>query len=210
MPLLKPHDVALVLGIRGAGKSWWIQRHIVRKTPRVLVWDPHGEYQTTERRTLDELADDPSILDREALSLSVVPTYRRIGDVAEQFDEVFLDIAASAEGVTLVIEETGLLTRRATESVETIACQSRHWGCPLVLCAQRATQIPKTAREQVSRIVSFRQSSPDDVAALVERCGDGANKVRSLPRRVPWQWCEADSFGDASEDDESSESEKAS
>jgi hypothetical protein len=189
---LKSHDVVLVVGIRGAGKSYWIERHIVRKQKRVVVWDPHAEYKTQERKTLDELVQDANILDREALSLSVVPAWRRTSEVAEQF-EIFTDLCASAEGLTIVVEETGLL-RHASESVECMACQSRHWDSPLVLCAQRAVQVPKTAREQLSHVVSFRQSSPDDVEALVERCGDGANKVRTLPRREFWQWCEEDSF----------------
>jgi hypothetical protein len=197
---LKAHDVLVVVGIRGAGKSYWIARHIVKRHVRVVVWDPHGEYQTVERCTLDELAQDPSRLDREALSLGVVPSWRTLGDLGEQF-AIFADLCSSMEGVTIVVEEVGLLSRHAPEAIEFIACQSRHWECPIVLCAQRAMQVPKTAREQLSHLTSFRQSSPSDVAALVERCGEGADKVRTLPRRECWRWSEDESFGDVDDDE---------
>lgn len=195
---LKPHHVVLVLGIRGSGKSYWIKKHIVKTGKRVVVWDPHGEYETRERHTLDELLERPSVLDREAVSLSVVPQWKTLTELAEEF-EAFVELMASTEDLTIVIEEAGLL-RRAHEHLEALACQSRHWGAPLVICAQRAVQVPKTAREQLSHLVSFRQSSVSDVDALVERCGEEATKVRRLPRRESWQWCEEDSFDNGDEE----------
>jgi thioesterase domain-containing protein len=75
-----------------------------------------------------------------------------------------------------------------------LAVLSRAWGVPLVLVAQRAVSIPKTAREQVSKLISFRQSSPDDIAALAERIGAKAEKVAKLPRYEFVAWDEAESF----------------
>jgi hypothetical protein len=93
----------------------------------------------------------------------------------------------------LVVEECALL-KRAPDALVYLATQSRHWGVPLVLIAQRAVRIHIDAREQCSKIISFRQSSPDDVAALVERCGAKAERVLTLPRFKFWSWDESQAF----------------
>lgn len=197
---LQAHDVVVVVGIRGSGKTYWVRRNVVRKAGRVVVWDPHGEYETTERRTVDELLADPSPLDRERVHLAVVPAWQTPLDLAEEF-QTFVELLGTCESMTVVVDEVGLLRKHGAEWIELVACQSRHWECPLILVAQRAVQIPMTAREQMSHLVSFRQSSPADVAALVERCGDAADKVRALPRRQCWLWSEQDSFEDVERDD---------
>lgn len=201
---LKPHDVLLVIGVRGTGKTRWTQENIVKRKKRVVVFDPHGEYETRETRTIEELTHDTEPLDRELVNLAVVSEWRTPSDLAEQF-AIFCDLVSTSENLSIVVDEVGLLTRHGVDSVEYVACQSRHWNSPLILVAQRAVQIPKTAREQASKIISFRQSSPDDAAALVERCGEAAEKVRVLPRYQHFSWCEEDSFAGSEESGEQEE-----
>lgn len=191
---LKPHDRVLILGITGSGKTYFARKRIVAKAARVVVWDPHREYETQQRVSLDDLLERPEMLDAESLSISVTPDWKTPKDLAAEF-EVFADLLSTAEGVTAVIDEVGLL-KHSADSVEFVACQSRHWGVPVVFVAQRAVQVTKTAREQVSKIVSFRQSSPEDVDALIERCGEQAIKVRTLPRRQAWYWSEAEAWSE--------------
>jgi energy-coupling factor transporter ATP-binding protein EcfA2 len=198
---LTAKDVLLVVGKRGAGKTTWVQKNIVKKSRRVIVFDPHAEYATQQRVNIDELCADSSVLDAEALSLGVTPKWHNSKDCSEQF-ELFADLMESAENAVIVVDECRLLRRYAAEALDTISCQSRHWGCPLVMVAQRAIQIPKDSREQASHIVSFLQSSPDDVAALVDICGEDAFGVKSLPRYESFAWCEDEAFGKCEEEKE--------
>ena len=199
---LEARDVLLVLGIRGTGKSQWTAREVVAAAPRVMVWDPHAEYPTTTRRNLDHILDAigadgcSPLLESAELSLSVVPTWRTRAELAEQFD-LFVSLVESVGGCVVVVEEAGLLQGNGRETLEYLATQSRHWQTPVVLVAQRATQISKTAREQATAIVSFRQNDPSDVDALVERCGAAAERVRSLPQFESFAWDESQAFDDS-------------
>jgi hypothetical protein len=196
---LAAHDRVVVVGITGSGKSYWTKREIVDKAPHVVVWDPHGEYAEDAEDgdgcagvrgvpldTLDaELEDDNA-------RVAVVPEYRTLDELSKQF-VVFCDVAKECRDVLLVVDEIGLLYG-APKHVEYLATQSRHWGCPLVLIAQRAVQIPSTARDQASRIVSFRQIRPDDIEALADRIGERAERIGKLPRRERVEWHEDEAF----------------
>ena len=192
---LEAHEVVLVVGVRGTGKTHWAQREIVTDARRVVVWDPYGEYPCRESCTLDELCADSARLDREALSLAVVPSWRTPTDLCAEF-ETFADVAPTIPGGTVLVIDECRLLRGASELLIFMATQSRHWGdgVPLVLIAQRAVGVPPDARDQVSRVVSFRQSSPKDIAALVEQCGDAAQRVKSLPRFEFFAWDESQAF----------------
>jgi len=188
---LQPHERLLVVGITGAGKSSYVQK-IVKDAPRVVVWDYHGEYKELEQVTVDEFSAKIEN-ENDNLRVAVKPEAKDLDDVSSEF-VAFADLLPYSENHLTVIDEVGLLRGKAAGRLDYIATQSRHWSQPLVLVAQRATQIPKTAREQASKIVSFRQTSPDDVAALVDRIGEKAQRIKSLPRFQLVQWCADEEF----------------
>lgn len=181
--MLQPHDVVLVVGKRGTGKSTHAKAlcgEELKAGSRVAWFDPHDEYsrkgrKSTEVRlgplrdrvTIDQLCAKPSLLDQETLSLSVVPE----GDFAAAFEE-FSSMVLATGGVTLGADEIGEYSDEANKALNTVATQSRHSACPVVLVAQRLTQIPKTARTQASTVVTFLQSNPEDLAALDKLTGD--------------------------------------
>lgn len=197
---LKPHDRVLVVGITGSGKSHFVKERIVTPAKRVVVWDPHAEYAV--KCDLDEvcfweLQNEPELLKQRHLRLSIVPEWDDIDELVEQLCQLvrLLRRSRGKHTTTLVIEECGVIRPRGDGVLGLLSTQARHWNVPLVMVAQRAAQVPPTAREQVSRIISFRQSSPDDIAALTERIGDvKGSKIASLPRRHFVTWSESDAF----------------
>lgn len=190
--MLQPHDVVLIVGKRGSGKSHWYRTHVLPHERRVLTWDPHGEHPGDVRLTPDQLVDRlPELASGNPIRWAITPSSRWPKPCADEFTELvrILDEAPAGRYV-LAIDEVGIIGERAGEALAHVATQSRHFGeqagqggVPLVFLAQRAVQIPKTAREQASQVVTFRQDNAADVDALSERIGEQlAAKVWTLNR----------------------------
>lgn len=93
---------------------------------------------------------------------------------------------------SLVIEECALMFERGAKLEEwanRLIFMGRHQQVNLILVAQRAVKIPLDVRSQATRIVSFRQSDPNDVDALCDVMGDDAEDIRELPELhcVDWE-----------------------
>lgn len=207
MSRLAPSDVVLVLGKRGSGKSHAAKLLIAAELDagaRVVAFDPHDEYSQRGRKTAEvslgplehratvaELEQRPELLDARKLSLAIVPSSRKGPELAEEFEVVSGMVSATGR-ITFVADEVGEYSAHAMEEIVSLSTQSRHYSVPLVLVAQRATQVPKTARSQASRIVCGRQDEPDDLAALEKRTRLSdptfAARVSRLPRRQLLEW----------------------
>lgn len=193
-------DVAMVVGMRGRGKTHHVKHEVLPNQPAWVVWDPKHEYGSDPGHvahvvSFDQLcaleAAGDSLLARPGIKLVVRPTRNlRPAELSEQFGE-FIDLISSSRNFVLVVDEVGLLTKHAEEDLVFLATQSRHWLVPVVFLAQRAVQIPVTAREQSSIVVSFRQKRKADIDALAEEIGeDLASKIRTLPLRECVKWDE--------------------
>lgn len=205
MPRLEPHDVVLIVGKRGCGKSHHAKGLVTAELAagaRVVAFDPHDEYSQkgrkspqvtlgplTQRCTVDQLVDKPELLDVKKLSLAVVPEGVPTDELADAFSEV-ADLIASTGRLTLFADELGEYSDEGAKTINSLATQSRHYETALVLVAQRMTQIPKTARTQASHLHTFLQSNPEDLEALVKLTGDRdfAARVSRLPRRKHLTW----------------------
>lgn len=197
LPPLQPHDVVLIVGKRGTGKSTaakaLLASELKRKT-RAIVFDYHDEYSRhgeaseqvylgacRDRMEIDAISLNPDALDDSRLSLSLVPE-RGPKECAADF-EVAADLALDTGGLLFLADEVGVYSDYCGETIDRLVCQSRHSAVPVVLVAQRMIQIPKTARTQATAIVSFRQDNPDDLAALEKIAGkEIAARVSRLPR----------------------------
>jgi len=207
---LEPEDVVVVLGVRGTGKSFWAKQQILREHPRVVVYDPNEEYVTGAKGAppnmrqltpmhIDQFIDHMATTlaaERGQLAVAVHSPQRTRAERVQSFER-FVSMIGDSRNLLLVIEETGDLPPECNDDLCHLARRSRHWGIPVVFIAQRATDIPKTAREQMSYLVSFRQSDPADVRAIRERIGPRADAIANLPRRVPFVWHESEAFDHA-------------
>lgn len=201
---LEPHDVVIIVGKRGCGKSHWAKALAgseLAAAARVVAFDPHDEYSQKgrsspqvslgplrERATVDQLLERPELLDAKRLSLAVVPECGA-DEMADAFREVAELISATGR-LTFIADEIGEYSDEAAGTLNSLATQSRHYETALVLVAQRMTQIPKTARTQASTLHTFLQSNPEDLDALVKLTGDRdfAARVARLPRRKNLTW----------------------
>lgn len=201
---LEAHDVVMIVGKRGSGKSHQAKALCgleLAAGARVAVFDPHDEYSIKgratkgvtlgplpQRFTMDELLEKPSLLDGKKLGAAFVPRGRLRSQIAADFRD-FAKLVLLTGGLTVVADEVGEYDDTCKDELETLATQSRHYEMPVVLVAQRATQVPKTARSQASQIFCGLQDEEDDLKALGKRCGkDFSDRVSRLPRRTLIVW----------------------
>jgi hypothetical protein len=185
---MEPHDVAMVVGVRGFGKTYCATHgFILPHKGRVIAWDPLNSRDSfpLERVTLDEFLDmDP---EDKGLRVAVRPDPTQWDDINGEFCD-FIDCVAKMRDAMLVVDEIGFFEYNARRKLEKFTVVSRHYRIPVLLVAQRATQIPVTAREQATVIVSYWQNRPEDIKALAERMGPAAENISKLKRFKAIAW----------------------
>lgn len=188
---MEPRDRLVVVGKTGTGKSTYTKRLVAqlhRAGWRVVVFDPADEYSRSgrggvhvvqgplpSRLTMPELLKRPEVLDSPRLGLAVVSDGEP-PSVAKDF-RALATLCRHTGTLALVVEECGYFAEHCQESFKAVATLYRHQGISAVFVAQRATQIPLTARAQASKIVAFRQDEPADLAALSDKCGEEFSRV---------------------------------
>src|SRR5207248_274113 len=118
-------------------------------------------------------------------SLAVVPR--------EDYEECAADFVAVARllklsqvrtrarrDVVFLVEEVGEWEEFERSAVRRVATGYRKYGVAVVLSAQRAVGIPKSARVQASHLVTFRQDDDEDLHQLQSKFGERVTEIRSL------------------------------
>lgn len=202
---LEAHDVVLIVGKRGSGKSFRAKQlfgEAMAAGERVCVFDPHDEYSVhghktdqvnlgplRKRCTVDELLDNRALLDDPKLSLAVVPRMRPRKALAQDLADVSTQVQLAGR-ITFGMDEVGEYNDIAEDDLISLATQSRHYSVPVVYIAQRMVQVPLTARAQTSILLCGTQSNPADLDALKLLTGSPtfAAQVSRLPRRTLLEW----------------------
>jgi hypothetical protein len=100
--------------------------------------------------------------------------------------------AAAAGNCMLLIEECGMCfekDRYIPDFLKQHVFMGTHIGVDRLFVAQRANSIPVDVRSQASRIVTFRQTEPNDVKAICERIGrEYADLITTLPKLTCLDW----------------------
>lgn len=186
------------------GKSFWTRamaRANARFFRRVVFFDVESEYRSEGKViTTLELARKPQWLDEKAVRLVVRPVGESRAELAR--DACFLlrlvrskSSSERATSTLLVLEEPGKWAAdpAATELLNEAAISWAKRGVAMVFVTQRAALVPKTARTQLSKIISFRQKEPSDLDALEERAGkEFRARVQALPRFKHEVWSDDD------------------
>lgn len=184
-------DLIIVVGNQGCGKSVWSKEY-TRTSARLFVSDPLGSFPNVD--FVSDPADWWPKIESGELKAFRFGTY-----IKEELP--FFGHAAYATGdCTLVIEECALMFQRGAdldEWAKRLVFMGRHASVNLLLVAQRAVKIPLDVRSQATRIVTFRQTDPNDVDAIEEVIGRGhEDEIRSLPELhcVDWHAGEVRSY----------------
>lgn len=196
------------VGQSGTGKSHAaklaVAQYLKAQGARVVVIDPDDEWSKlgeksahvtlgpcTHRVLFEELISDPGRhLDRERVALSVVVDDNE--DEASQQIAEFVEVVKDTGDLLVVFEESGAYAgpdvseQAGKKAMAKIATRGRHWGCPVIFCAQRLVQIPPSARAQLTDLQIFRQVLPSDLDALTELAGRSGAKVRRLAGAERW------------------------
>lgn len=201
---LAPHDVVLIVGKRGSGKSHAAKdlcASELKAGARVVAFDPHDEYSQLGRKSdavtlgplskrvsVDALLKEPELLDDARLSLAVVPRGEP-KQIAREFRAV-ADQVLETGNITFLAEELAVYGEYAEDDLNYAATQSRHVNVALVFVSQRMVHVPKTARTQATVLQSFLQNDPEDLKAISKITGskDFAERVARLPRRKSLSW----------------------
>lgn len=174
-------DFIVVTGNQGFGKSVWTKLYSNAK-PRLLVSDPKAEYPA-------DFVTDPSEW-MESVVNGELKTFR-FGTYLPEELPMFGNAAFASGNCVFVIEECALIFRRGEELHEwarPLVFMGREQKVSLVLVAQRLAKIPIDIRSQASRVISFRQTEPDDVRAVIDRFGEVGEEIPALPVLTCLDW----------------------
>jgi len=178
-----PRAFTIVVGNQQCGKSVWSKLNSATEK-RLLCFDPLASYPNVN------FSDDPQDW-IPALLQGRLNDFRR--GVYWRDELPMLAHAAAAVGnCMLLIEECSLCFDKG-EKIPDFLTQhvfmGTHIGVDRLFVAQRANSIPVDVRSQASRIVSFRQTEPNDVRALCERIGrEYADILPALPKLECLDW----------------------
>lgn len=172
-------EVIIILGIRGYGKSTWLDKYLSPK-PRRFCFDPFRKFPA-QYLTADQLIEGhernifkPENSPRLSIGSHFIPDVDLLASVA------FLN----GYGY-LVLEECGVTFNkgeRLSEPLQEAVFLGRHNALSLVLVAQRAASIPIELRSQATRLVSFNQREKNDVKWLEDYFAERTEEIRSLDK----------------------------
>lgn len=169
-------DVICVCGVTGSGKTTWA-RLFADPVRRLFVYDLAASFRAQYAPVAD--------IARVQSSGDLRNKNFRLG-VYSPYDAEALTACAYMEGdCLLILEEISTLYKIGARDVggplQEAILLGRHRRVSILAIAQRITNIPIILRSQASRIISFRQQEPNDVAALREFLGRDALRLPSLP-----------------------------
>ena len=188
--------VILVYGQRGAGKTWWLRRHL-RRTRRLLVVDVTDDYRGLGLDTLDSWRTAGAAMAGRAWRL------RLVGDLRHAGREAFAQnaepeglarlgpgaawLAWAARDCVLVLDELAYwCTPDFTPGpLRLIASYGRHRGVSLLGTSRRPAEISRHLSAMADVIVAYRTTEPRDVAYLRTVMGSDANRLPTLARYQP-------------------------
>lgn len=153
----------IVVGNQGCGKSVWCRQYTT-PSRRFLAYDPMRSYRADFEFSEE---DGHKILQGQQ-------KHFRVGSDDPDDVPLLFNMAYASGKCLLLVEECGtIFIKRANlePPIRRVIFTGRHRSVDIVLVAQRAASIPIDIRSQANRVISFRQTEPDDVAAVASIIG---------------------------------------
>jgi hypothetical protein len=180
---MNPRAFIIVVGNQQCGKSVWSKAYAAAQT-RLLCFDPLASYMGVDFAS-DPEQWIPAVIERKVEAF-------RYGVYWDDELPMICHAAAAAGDCMLLIEECGLCFDKARgipDFLKQHVFMGTHIGVDRLFVAQRANSIPVDVRSQASRIVTFRQTEPNDVRAICERIGrEYEDELFSLPKLTCLDW----------------------
>jgi len=201
-------SIGAILGASGSGKSSLMKLELIAlDPPRLMVWDPKGEYGAYGS-AVPGTRSRPSALDdlvrkvagageRSSFKLVFRPVLSRSA-MRDQFN-VFCQLAERAGNCFVLVDELADVTEPgwAPEGWERLTRQGRHAGITIRGASQRPAEIDKSFFGNASHIAVFRMNAEGDVDRCAKLLGVDSVRVRSL---APLEWIERDMLTGRTED----------
>jgi len=166
-------DIILVYGMTGMGKTRWT-RSFLKSQSRVFVMDTQVEHDGILFNDLGDMIEH----------VMTYRTFRVRTEFVPDFD-MLCKIAYAAGRCWLVIEETQrILPASRMEPPAAfldIIYRGRHKQVNVLMVSQRPSTVHIAARSQWTRIITFRQTEPADVAWITNVSGFDVNPL-TLPQ----------------------------
>jgi DNA helicase HerA-like ATPase len=174
------NKIAAILGRKGAGKSRML-RELLKKEPRILLWDPLGEHSWCPNRITDLGRLDAFFYwtrQREKFAARFVS----LSAPEDSFDSV-CEMVYRRGRLAFGVEEVALISRPnyLPEGFDRLVRLGRHRAVDILWTSQRAGEVARRLTAQTDVFIIFRHTEPRDLGAIAERCGiEVEARVRQL------------------------------
>lgn len=180
MSNLNRPNIRVYCGGTGSGKGASVREHLAAANPpRLLVWDPLGEYGYY-CKVVGDLAHVAAELEKPAFRVAFWPG-PDAGKFAERF-AIFCRMAWSAGNCVVLVEELSDVTTAsfAPQPWARLTRQGRHRGLALIGCTQRPAKVDKDFLGGFTYLRVFMLNWPDDVTVCAKLVRAPAADVEAL------------------------------
>ena len=202
MPPEAPHpprpDKLVILGKSGSGKSS-LTKALIRSIPRVVIFDPKGEYAAPHvirgatpkdlyryidgRKRFCVSYKPESERARRALEARSPEKNRgkRMSLIEREFDQVSWGVFVVGS-LTFVAEELDQCCTSAWAGPKfgKLLRQGRTRGVEMICISRRPTEIPKDVTANMTQMVIFNSSEPGDMDYFRRRLGPAVDRIPDL------------------------------
>jgi len=158
---MKTREVIIIFGKTGSGKSYHAKK-IISGFSRVVILDPMAEYEG------GLIFDDFESLTNYYLE-NTPEDFKFICRFTNDMDINFLfKMLFEVKDLLLVCEEAEIYISPFSKQGNFLRLirYGRHSEISLLLIARRTAELSKDVRAQVTKLVSFEQTEPDDLANM--------------------------------------------
>jgi hypothetical protein len=177
-------SLRLYCGATGSGKGVSLREYMRSiKPPRLLVWDPLGEYGDLVSGATSRLADVAKAAGQKAFRVAYYPG-PNAAEFKQKFD-MFCRIAFASGNLVMLVEELADVTSPSYAPLAWRQCtkKGRHAGLQIIAATQRPADIDKHFLGGCTYIRCFTQRFPADAKAMAGAMKLPFDQINALETR---------------------------